>query len=399
MTKTGPIRSTSVATLLRVCTVILLAGVAACEARPEVSEAVRVEVEKLGDGRESYFAAKALAEQGEAIVPELITALEESLEAMALYDPRNLGDSKDEYSLLLERQAQLIGLIAAGGGPEHADRLIDLVDEIQSENIATNSFFQMLDALGARKKVDTLAAQIIADPGSDDAKLLAAMVRYYRRTPAAVGKSAALHFDNDFSLIRGMAYQLAINAGREKDVRARLVDEVSNMEYADAGNKTMLLALAVIEKPEKFLPRMEDIRLRPDVKRIATKVSKFTWSSDAEREAMLPDMLHTRNQELALYAIEFMLENDRADLLEVHRLAWPGVRQIEYYRILIPGFDKMSRERLLQHLPPEQVDAIERQKDQPLMPMTGPTMRLALQRFGYTLEKRDGAVVIIPPTD
>ena len=171
------------------------------------------------------------------------------------------------------------------------------------------------------------------------------------------------------------------------------------MEYADAGNKTMLLALAVVEKPEEFLPRMENIRLRPDVKRIATKVSRFTWSSDKEREAMLPDMLHTGNKELDLYAIEFMLENNRTDLLEEHRLAWPGVRQIEYYRLLIPGFDKMSRERLLRHLPPEQVDAIERQKDKPLMPMTGPTMRLALQRLGYTLEKRDGVVVIIPPVD
>jgi hypothetical protein len=144
---------------------------------------------------------------------------------------------------------------------------------------------------------------------------------------------------------------------------------------------------------------MERVRLRPDVKRATTLVSRFAWSSDEEREAMLPEMLHTNHVELDLYAIEFMLENDRVDLLEEHRLAWSGVLQMEYYQMLIPGFDEMSRERLLQHLPPEQVDLIERQKSLPIMPMTSPTMRLALQRLGYTLEKRGGTVVIIPPAD
>lgn len=399
MKHTGSILRTSVATMLLVCMLFSFAVTVSQDSRPAVSESVQVEVEKLGDSREAYFAARELADRGDTIVPELITALEDTLGELAQYDPHNLGDTKDEYSSLLNQAAQLMGLIAGAGKPAHVDRLTGIADLMRSENMAASSYFRMLDALGAQDEVDSIAAQIIADPASDNMKLMAAMVRYYRRTPAAVANSATLHFDKELSIVRGMAYQLVINAGRGEAVRARLVDEVSKLEYAGSGNKTMLHALAVIEEPEAFLPRMETLRLRPDVKRTATLVSRFTWSSDEEREAMIPDMLHSDNREIDLYAIEFMLENDRVDLLEENRLAWPGVLQMEYYKMLIPGFDEMSRERLLQHLPPEQVDAIEQQKDQPLTPATIPTMRLALQRLGYTLEKRDGTVVIIPPAE
>jgi len=268
---------------------------------------------------------------------------------------------------------------------------------MESSNMTAASYFTMLDNLGVQDEADRIAARIIADPQSDGMKLFAAMARYYRRTPDEVADSAAQHFDSGLSINRAMAYQLVINAGRAEEVRARLVEEVGKLKYANTGNRAMLLALAVIEEPKAFLPRLESVRLAPHVVRVATLVSRFTWSSNKERETMLPDMLNTDHSELDLYAIEFMLENDRTDLLEQYRLAWPGMRQFEYYELLIPGFAKMSRERLLKHLSAAEVDVIEWQKTSPIKPMTTPIMRRALQRSGYTLEKRAGVVVIIPP--
>lgn len=387
------------AAAVSVCTICSTADVAAQDTRPAVSESVLEQVEMLGDRRGSNSATRQLAERGETIVPELITALEDALDEMARYDPYNLGDHKDTYSSMLDRQYHLMTIIGSNGSTAHVSRLTGIADKIRSENMAASSYFGMLDNLGAQQEADRIAALVIADPNSDEMKLFAAMARYYRWTPAAVADSAALHFDKKLSINRAGAYQLIINAGRGDEVRARLIDEVGKLEYTGTGNKAMLQALAVIDEPESFLPRLEVLRLQPSAKRAATLVNGFTWSSDKEREAMLPDMLNTDNSELDLYAIEFMLENGRTDLLEEYRLAWPAMRQFEYYQLLIPGFAEMPRERLLRYLSPEEVDRIEWQKSNPIMPMTTPTMRLALQRLGYALEKRAGTIVIIPPIE
>lgn len=393
-------------TLLAACAAVLLGGglllysfVHSQNVRPVVSEAVRVDVEKLGNQADAYNAGQRLAAKGDAIVPELITALEDTLAELAQYDPENLGEAQDAYASLMQRQASLMGLIGAAGSRGHVERLAGVADLMHSGNMAASSYFRMLDALGAQERADAIAAEIVENPGSDSMKLIAAMVRYYFRTPAAVADSAELHFDNKMPMIRAMAYQMLINAGRGDEIQARLVDEVSRLEYSGGGNKAMLQALAVMEPPETFLPRIEGLRLAPHVKKAATIISRFAWSGDDEREAMISGMLGTNDRELDLHAIQYMLENDRVDLLEQYRLVSPAMRQIEYYRLLVPGFDEMSRERLLQHMSAEEVDQVERQKSSALIPVTSPTMRLALQRLGYALEKRGGAVVIVPPVE
>lgn len=386
---------------LMACSLSLAATTASPDERPGISEAVRVEVEKLGGRDAAYGAAKKLAELGGAIVPELIIALEDTLNELATYDPYNLGDAKNYYSALLDRQVQLMGLIAAAGGPEHADLLISMASSMQSENIVAASYFEALDILGAYEKADALATQIIADPDSDNIKLFVAMARYGQRTPAEVANFAEQHLDKDLLLVRGKAYRLLINAGRGHEFRDRLIQEVDKLEYTGSGNHTMLQALAFVEEPETFKPRIERLRLQPDVKEAATLTNRFAWSSDDERLAMLSSMFMSdmRYADVEAIAIGFMLENGRVDLLEEHRLVSRAIQQFEYYEAIVPGFAEMSRDRLLRHMSTEEVDAIIRQKSQPLVPILSSTMRLVSRRLGYRIEKRDGTIVIIPPGD
>ena len=381
------------------CSLSLAATTASPDDRSEISEPVRVEVEKLGDRDAAYGAAKKLAEQGGAIIPELIIALEDTLNELATYDPYNLGDSKDDYSALLNLQVQLLGFIAASGGAEHADRLISMAGLIRSENIAAASYFATLDNLGAQEKADALATQIIADPDSDNIKLFVAMLRYGQRTPAEIANFAEQHLDKELGLVRGTAYRLLINVGRGHEFRDRLIEDVDKLEYTGTGNHQLLQALAFIEEPETFEPRIGRLRLQPDVKEAAKLTNRFAWSSPNERIAMLSEMFDTRYADVEAIAIGFMLENGRVDLLEEHHLVWSDMQLFEYYEVMVPGFAEISRDRLLRHMSTEEVDAIIRQKSQPLAPRHSSKMGFAMQRLGYRLEKRDGTIAIIPPGD
>jgi hypothetical protein len=385
--------------MLIACSATLAATTASPNDRSRISEPVLVEVEKLGDRGAAYGAAKKLAEEGGAIVPELIIALEHTLNELSTYDPYNLGDAKDDYSALLYRQAQLMGLIGASGGAEDADRLISMAGLMRSENIVAASYFETLDSLGAREKADALATQIIADPDSDNIKLFVAMLRYSQRTPAEIAHFAEQHLDKDLLLVKGTAYRLLINAGRGHEVRDRLIEDVDKLEYTGNGNHSMLQALALIEEPETFEPRIGRLRLRSNVKEAATLTNRFAWSSDDRRLAMLSSMLDSSYADVSALAIGFMLENGRVDLLKEHHLVSGAMRQFEYYEAIVPGFAEMSRDRLLRHMSTEEVAATIRQKSQPLAPIISTKMRSALQRLGYRLEKRDGKIVIIPPGD
>ncbi|MGB5623536.1 MAG: hypothetical protein WBN65_13670 [Gammaproteobacteria bacterium] len=246
---------------------------------------------------------------------------------------------------------------------------------------------------GVPQKPDLLAAQIIADPGSHGTQLMAAMMHFYWYTPEAVADSAAQHLDDDLAINRAMAYQLVINAGGGDQVRARLIDEVMSLEYAQGENKQMLLALAAIEPPETFLPRLEQMRLRPSVKNVAMLSSRFLWSNDSIRLAMLPDMLGTDDGELDLLAIGYLLRNGRVDLLREYRLIWVEKGPLAMHAEIVPGFDTMSREQRLQYLQPDELDRIERAEAMP----RGVKAVVPVERFGYRLEQRDGQIVIIPP--
>ena len=246
---------------------------------------------------------------------------------------------------------------------------------------------------GVPQKPDLLAAQIIADPDSNGTQLLAAMMHFYWYTPMAVADSAAQHLDDDLALNRALAYQLIINAGGRDQVRARLVDEVISLEYAGGENKQMLLALAGIEPPETFVPRLEELSLRPSVREVATVSNRFLWSNDSIRLAMLPDMLGTNDGELDLLVFGYLLKNDRVDLLREYRLIWVEKGPVAMHAEIIPGFDTMSREQRLQHLQPDELDRIERQEAMP----RGVRAVVPVERFGYRLEQQDGQIVIIPP--
>lgn len=246
---------------------------------------------------------------------------------------------------------------------------------------------------GVPQKPDLLAAQIIADPDSNGTQLLAAMMHFYWYTPMAVADSAAQHLDDDLALNRALAYQLIINAGGRDQVRARLIDEVMSLEYAGGENKQMLLALAGIEPPETFVPRLEELSLRPSVREVATVSNRFLWSNDSIRLAMLPDMLGTNDGELDLLVFGYLLKNDRVDLLRQHRLVWIEKGPVAMHAEIIPGFDTMSREQRLQHLQPDELDRIERQEAMP----RGVRAMVPVERFGYRLEQQDGQIVIIPP--
>ena len=381
------------------CWPLVVMSPALADEGPVISASIQADVEQLGDRRQAYAAARRLAERGESIVPELIAALEHTLHDLARYDPNNLGDGKDNYGALLFRQSQLMGLIAAAGDAEHVGQLVALARLIKPESLVVANYFEMLERLGAYKEADEVAAKIIADPASRNLLLYVAMARFEGRPPVAVVDSAKQHLGTEFALTRAMAYQLMIDAGREDEVRAKLIEDVDSLEYTGTGNFRMLHALASIEETETFLPRIERLRLRPAIKKAAVTANRFAWSDDSAREAMLEEMFDTQYDQVALIGIEFILENGRVDLLEKHNLAWTNTRPIEYYRLLIPGFNEMPRERLLRHMSAEMVDAIESQRSLPVVPQADSRVRRALLRYGYGLEKRNGAIVIIPPDE
>ena len=230
-------------------------------------------------------------------------------------------------------------------------------------------------------------------------QLLTAMSRFWLRTPPGVAESVTPHFDAALTIERAMAYKLAVNGGRGDEVKERLIAEVAKLNYADSGNKQMLLALAAVERPDAFLPRMESLRLHPYVRSAATKYNRFFWSDVSEQELLLPDLLGTEHEELTAEALRFMLEHNRGDLITKYSLAWPEQDPFVQYSAYLPGIDlvTMSREQRLEYFDEEWLTALERKQASPRGVIMNETTKLVVDRLGYKLIPDGQEIVVTRP--
>ena len=116
---------------------------------------------------------------------------------------------------------------------------------------------------------------VLADPDSDENQIRGALVAIYLCTPPAAAEHLSRHFSSDEVLNRGMAYQAAINLGESERIRDRVVDDVKSIVPYESGNKQLLLALATIEEPEAFIPRVDELELRHSVDFVARTANRF----------------------------------------------------------------------------------------------------------------------------
>ena len=310
-------------------------------------------------------ARQRIISQGEPAIPQVLAALEDVVQALGRYDPDNIGADRDAYQSLMMKQNHLMGVMAMLGNESHAEALIAIGRQMHPHNMLSATLYESLDRMGASGQADTAAAIVIAAPESRGMQLVAAMARYWLQTPADMAGDVEQHLDTDIPIARAMAFQLAVNAGLGQVVHDRLVAEVASLEYANDGNRQMLIALARTEEPRVFLPRMDALRLKPSVVRAATTFSRFTWADIPQRETMLPDMLGTSDPELQAAAIQFMLENDRGDLLQQYGLVYPQRNPHAMLLKMMPGFAAMTREQKLQYMTPEELEDYEKYSSEP----------------------------------
>lgn len=186
---------------------------------------------------------------------------------------------------------------------------------------------------------------VLADPTSDAVQVRAALNAIYFCTPPAAADHLSRHFSSDDALIRGLAYQAAINLGQSERVRDRVVRDVESMVPEASGNKQLLLALASIEEPQVFVPRVDQLRLRRSVDYVARTANAFLWSGTAVKEALIGDMLkESAEGELTIMAARYMFEKERVDLLQAHYLVGPQPDPFETYKRM-QGWDQMTTDQ------------------------------------------------------
>jgi hypothetical protein len=367
----------------------------------DVSEQLRNEIQYFGawENPDAAAARQRIVDRGESATPEVLAALEDIVQALGRYDPKNLGANKDSYQLLMMQQNHLMAVLGSIGNASHADQLVAIALQMDPNNMLAVSVYDTLDSFGAREQANAVAAAQIANPKSRDMQLLAAMTRFWLQTPSSVAESVTPHFDAALTIERAMAYKLAVNGGRGEEVRERLIAEVATLNYAESGNKQMLFALAAVEKPDVFLPRMEPLRLRRHVKSAATKYSRFIWSDVSEQELLLKDLLGTEHETLTAEAMRFMLEHNRGDLMTKYSLAWPEQDPFVKFSAYLPGIDlvNMSRQQRLEYFDEEWLTALEREQASPRGVIMNKTIKLIVDRLGYKLIPDGQKIVVTRP--
>ena len=237
---------------------------------------------------------------------------------------------------------------------------------------------------------------VLADPNSSEDQIRGALVAIYFCTPSAAAKHLGRHFASDDALIRGLAYQAAINLGEIERVRDRLVEDATSIVPNQSGNKQLLLALAKIEEPAVFLPRIDALDLRPSVEFVATTGNRFFWSDESIREALMPDMLRASNDgELTLIAARYMFENDRIDLLRKHRLVGPQPDPFEMFATY-PGWDRMTWEQRAAIIGEGQFKELEKKATNPV-PWLEPLIRQSVECWGYSVRQKGTELYVDGP--
>ena len=237
---------------------------------------------------------------------------------------------------------------------------------------------------------------VLADTDSDENQIRGALVAIYFCTPPAAAEHLSRHFSSGDTLIRGLAYQAAINLGEAERIRDRVIGDVTSIVANASGNKQLLLALATIEEPEVFIPRVDELELRQSVEFVARTANQFLWSDTSMKESLIPDMLRAQSDgELTIMAARYMLENDRIDLLRAHSLVGPQPDPFEIYS-RIQGWDQMTSEQRAAVIGHDQYKTLEGKAANPV-PWMEPMITPSVECWGYSIRQEGTELSIEAP--
>ncbi len=237
---------------------------------------------------------------------------------------------------------------------------------------------------------------VLADTDSDETQIRGALAAIYFCTPPAAAEHLSRHFSSGDALIRGLAYQAAINLGQSEQVRDRVVADVESIVPEASGNKQLLLALATIEEPDAFIPRVDELRLRRSVDFVARTANAFLWSGTNVKEALIGNMLkQSADGELTIMAARYMLENNRIDLLRAHFLVGPQPDPFEVYT-RIQGWDQMTPEQRAAVIGHDQYKTLEEKAANPV-PWMEPMITPSVECWGYSIRQKGSELFIEGP--
>ncbi len=237
---------------------------------------------------------------------------------------------------------------------------------------------------------------VLADTDSDENQIRGALTAIYFCTPPAAAQHLSRHFISDDALIRGLAYQAAINLGQSEQVRDRVVADVESIVPEASGNKQLLLALATIEEPDAFIPRVDGLRLRRSVDFVARTANAFLWSGTNVKEALIGDMLkRSADGELTIMAARYMFENNRIDLLRAHLLVGLQPDPFEIYTRM-QGWGQMTSEQRAAVIGHDQHKILEEKAANPV-PWMEPIITPSVECWGYSIRQEGSELFIEGP--
>lgn len=333
-------------------------------------------------------ARQRIVSRGSAVLPEIIAALRSASDAAAAIDIADRSADRDALQALLMRQNHLLMTVAAIGGDEATDAILDTSGRMSADSPLRGSIYAALDAMGDAARADQHALDVIGNPDSRSIELATALARFWLGTPPEAGEKLAQHFDADSSQVRALAYNLAVNLDRDSEVRPYLLREIAGMQYARPGNKQILMALAETEQTAQFVARLDALRLRPTVRKAVQTYSEFLAADASTRETMLGTMLHSSDSELWAQAVQHMLEAGRLDLLARHQLLYIPGDPFRAYDQYVPGFSRMTRDQRLTYLSAAELDRIEASAADTPPIIFGAGMERVLRRLGYSATRR-----------
>ncbi len=253
---------------------------------------------------EANRAQAMLVRAGEAAIPAIAAAMQRVLEQ----DAQLQGGDLTGVQIT---KMQLVNLLERIGG-ESANALLAAVSKESHQ----------VEMLRDSHRDDERAHhfQVIDDPDSSEHQLRGALARLVYQQPDAGFAPAIrkrLHPEQS-SRVRDLAYWVAARMGLT-GIESSLREFLSTWSGRGPSPRHAMLALAeltpVVEL-EAFLANQS--HLRESARNLTVLYGRFVQGDPAEKEALLGSLLQAQEPLLKLAALEYMLSEDRTDLLQRH---------------------------------------------------------------------------------
>jgi len=292
----------------------------------------------------SRTALRNIAQTGEMAVPviaEMIdTMIAREQELVVLAKSRTpvslTPEEMAEANTLGTQQLHFVNLLGTSSSPDAIAPLIAVARSSDPRARNHQNIFRALAGHGPNSTILNYALEVLDDAESGELELRSALAYIADEENPAHKPYAQKYLQSGYSKkVRDMAAYLAgkLNATELKPAIQAYLDSPEDARWKLYAAFGMAHMTTIVE----FATIVQNLELSSNEGEVASQYAKFISETDTEKEALTHDLVGSGFSPPITLALNWMLENNRIDLLEQNKLLMGETERVELYQLQANG--------------------------------------------------------------